>query len=129
MRSYFALKNTFRDEIERMDEETMMWDLCLSLRSPNDRVVGYFLSALFNDAVSCEAYIAAVIDGWVDCWWNSTDGEKLKFLEGKTSPNAVLSTINPISTGVVRSLGLYSERPATEWIMVLCRGMWHRVVL
>ena len=41
-------------------------------------------------------------------------GEKLKFLERKTRPNADFSTINPISTGVGRNLVLYSERPATN---------------
>jgi len=48
-----------------MDDETMMWDLWLSLRSPDDRVVGYFLNALFNDSVICEGYIAAVVDEWI----------------------------------------------------------------
>ena len=43
--AYFAWKkDVFRDEIERMDDETMMWDVWLSLRSPDDRVVGYLVT-------------------------------------------------------------------------------------
>jgi hypothetical protein len=34
-------------------------------------------------------------------------------LGGKTCPNTNFSTINPISTGVGRNLGLHGERPAT----------------
>ena len=67
-------------------------------------------SVLFNDVISCQDFVALVMDGWMSWYrhWNLTDREKSAYYEKILSHCHFALTTNPIRTSL--GLNLFSPR-------------------